>query len=76
MLQAITTKYLGPTNYRGGRIVATCEAGKITVNWNYGLNVSDNHKAAMQALASKLDWLDGRKWYYGGTEDGAVGVQV
>ena len=34
-MQAIVTKYLGPTTYRGSRIVARCQAKKITVPYTY-----------------------------------------
>ena len=72
--QAITTKYLGPTNHRGSRVKATCDAGSLTVPWDYALNVEDNHAAAVNALAAKLDWKG--RWHLGGTKTGYVGVQV
>lgn len=31
MKQAIVTKFLGPTNYRGSRVKATCQAGSVTI---------------------------------------------
>ena len=54
--QAIITKYFGPTNTRGSRVKATCEAGSITVAWDYALGIEDNHKAAARALISRLGW--------------------
>ncbi len=54
--QAIVTKYLGPTNFRGSRVKATCEAGSITVPWNHGLNTGCNHAEACDALLAKLGW--------------------
>jgi hypothetical protein len=66
MLQAITTKHLGPTNTRGGRVRAFASAGSITVNWDHALNVAQNHCAAARALAKRLDW-QGR--YVGGATD-------
>lgn len=72
MLQAITTKYLGPTNHRGGRVRAFASAGSIVVNWDHALNPAQNHCAAAKALAKRLDW-QGR--YVGGaTEAGYVFV--
>lgn len=72
MLQAITTKYLGPTNARGARVKATASAGSVTVAWDYALNPAQNHCAAAKALAEKCDW-QGR--YVGGaTEAGYVFV--
>lgn len=55
-MQAITTKYLGPTNYRGARVKATCEAGSVTVSWDHALGSEENHDAACRALALKLGW--------------------
>ena len=55
-MQAIQTKYLGPTNYRGSRFKAKCAAGSLTVSYDYSLNSADNHKAAAEALRVKLGW--------------------
>lgn len=55
-MQAIETKYIGPTNFRGGRIVARCEAERISVSYDHALGLVENHMAAAQALAKKLDW--------------------
>jgi hypothetical protein len=60
MLQAITTKYLGPTNHRCGRIVATCNAGTLPVSYDYDLEVADNHRRVATQLADSLGWLDDR----------------
>ncbi len=64
-MQAITTKYLGPTNYRGSRIVAQCQAKRIVVPYEY---VNDPHKIAAEKLAATLGW-DG-PWYEGGLPAG------
>lgn len=56
MRQAITTKYLGPTNYRSARVKATCQAGSLITTWNHALNVNDNHDIAVHNLANKLGW--------------------
>ncbi len=72
--QAITTKYLGPTNHRGSRVKATCDAGSLTVSWDYALNVESNHAAAVIALAKELGWSG--PWHLGGTKTGYVGVQI
>ena len=55
-MQAITTKYLGPTNTKGRRIKASCEAGSITVYYDYEFSVSENHDSACKALLAKLEW--------------------
>jgi len=75
MRQAITTKYIGPTNYRPARVKATAASGlSVTVSWDHALNVDDNHTAAARALAVKLKW--GGLWVGGGGEVGNVYVLV
>ena len=36
-MQAIETRYLGPTNTRGSRIKATAAAGSITIHYDDAL---------------------------------------
>ncbi len=69
-MQAIVTKYLGPTNVRGSRIKAKCQAGSVTLSWEYGLNSMNNHLAAAKALATKLGWNYG-EWIGAGLPDGS-----
>ena len=58
-MQAIRTVYCGPSNVRGSRITATATAGRITVGYNYALaNGLENHRAAAEALISKLGWTE------------------
>lgn len=54
--QAIVTKFLGPTNVRGSRVKATCDAGSLTRSWNHALGIEANHRAAAEALRDKLEW--------------------
>jgi hypothetical protein len=61
-MQAIITKYLGPTDHRGARVKATADAGTVTVSWDHALNTEDNHRAAAEALANEYRWLDGGDW--------------
>jgi hypothetical protein len=77
-VQAITTKFLGPTNFRGSRVKAKCQAGSITVSWNDALGVDDNHDTAAQALAEKLDWTGEHygKLVGGGLPDGTGNCYV
>lgn len=56
MFQAIQTTYKGPTNARGSRIIAVCDAGRITVSYDHALNADGNHRAAALALCAKLQW--------------------
>lgn len=55
-MQALVTKYLGPTNYRDARVKATAEAGSVTLSWDHALDVTDNHDAAAMALVRKMGW--------------------
>lgn len=66
MRQAITTKFLGPTNVRGSRVKATAAAGSITVHWDHALNVDQNHAKAAEALVRKLGWTSERAEGYAG----------
>jgi hypothetical protein len=53
-MQAIETKYLGPTNAHGSRIKATCEAGTITIPYPHELSGDEAHRKAAKALCDKL----------------------
>ena len=64
-MQAIVTKYLGPTNSRGARVKATCQAGSKTIPWDYALDVAANHDAVAHALARKLGWISQTGAYSG-----------
>ena len=54
--QAITTRYLAPTNPRGGRVKARATASELTVGWEHADNVEQNHARAAYLLATKLGW--------------------
>lgn len=70
-LQAIETKYHGPTNFR---ITARAEAGRITVSYPCELSGVACHAYAAQKLAEKLGWTG--NWHAGGTKTGYVFVCV
>ena len=55
-MQAIRTRYHGPTNTRGSRISAQCEAGRIYVSYDHALNGDENRKVAARTLRDKLGW--------------------
>lgn len=55
-MQTIRTRYHGPTNTKGSRFSAECEAGRIYVHKNYALDADANHAAAALALLKKLNW--------------------
>lgn len=79
MRQGITTKYLGPTNFRGSRIKATARKANpsagwremsLTIPYDYSGNSDSRHTKAAKALATKLGWSG--LWVGGGKpeEDG------
>ena len=55
----IKTRYLGPTNYRNSRVVATHkwadgDTKRVVISWDHNLDAQDNHLAAAQALAAVM----------------------
>lgn len=56
VMQAVVTKFLGPTDSRGSRIKASAFGGSVTLGWNYALDSQENHRAAAQALLAKMGW--------------------
>lgn len=68
MYAAITTRYFGPTNTRGSRIKATCQAGSVTIPYDYSGNTDEVHTKAAKALAKKMEWRG--HWYGGCLPDG------
>lgn len=76
-MQAIVTRYFGPTDCRGSKVKATCQAGTITVSWDNSLDVDGNHRLACEALCRKLQWpYTHALWVGGGAPDGAGQVYV
>lgn len=67
MRQAITTKFLPPTNFKPSRIKARCQRGSIIVPYDHSLNHDSNHIAAARALLDKFANEDCLK--YEGTYD-------
>ena len=51
-MQAITVRYIGPTNHRSARLVAECERGRITLGYPYGSG--DPFVVALMALLQKF----------------------
>lgn len=66
---AIETRYLGPTNTKGARIVATAQTGnRVVIPFDTSLTFDENCAAAAKALRSKLKWKG--HMIGGGTEQG------
>ena len=73
---AITTKFLGPTNFRGSRIKASAKSGRglsVTIPYPHELSQSAAHAAAALALCAKMNWTPDTL-HAGATPDGYVFV--
>ena len=57
-MQAIITKFLGPTNTRGARIKAAAMRGSLTVSYDHSMDSEGNHVAAAKALKEKFQFED------------------
>lgn len=53
-MQAILTKYHGPTNVKGSRYSAACDRGRISIFVDNTLDHEGNHIAARKALVAKF----------------------
>lgn len=54
--KAIITKYLGPTDFKGSRIKASCFGGNVTVGYSSELSTEQNHALAAEMLLKKMGW--------------------
>ena len=68
-MQAIICKYFGPTNVKGSRIKAQCEAGSITIDYPHELSGQAVYRKAAEALVVKLGWTES---CYGGLLGGQL----
>lgn len=56
-MKAIWTRYKGPTDCRGSRIIATDEDGnRVTVPYDHALSGASVHAVAARALVAKMGW--------------------
>lgn len=55
-MQAIQTRYKGPTATQGSRVVASCGSGRVSVPYDHGLDMMGNHEAAALALCKRSGW--------------------
>ncbi|QOR55742.1 MAG: hypothetical protein YHS30scaffold667_38 [Phage 65_10] len=61
-MQAIQTKYLGPTNLKGSRIKAWCDAGSLTISYPYEAGPGEPAAlVAAKALVKKLGVFDDKR---------------
>ena len=72
--QAICTKYHGPTDRRGSRIIATTASGvRATVPYDQELDTFEAHRKGALELQKKLGWKG--NYVGGGTKDGYCFVE-
>lgn len=56
-MKAISTKYLGPTDRRGSRIIASDgDHNRLTIGYPHELNSEAAHRKAAEALRDKMGW--------------------
>lgn len=63
-MQAIKTKYIGPSATKGSRIQASCEAKTIYVPYTHALDSDGNHRAACEALLLAMGWTTDNSQHY------------
>lgn len=73
-MKTIHTKYLGPTDTKGMRILATDGDTKLAFPWTYSGDEDRNHQRAAEMLKDKLQWKG--VMVGGHTKDGMVWVFV
>lgn len=75
-MQAIQTRYFGPTNMRGSRIKAFSEAFPrgVTVPFEHAIGIEGNHDAAARAFIKAHEWYG--SWARGGAADNRGYVYV
>lgn len=57
MFKAIETRYKGPTDTRGSRIIAAdLDGNRITIPYDHALNHDELHERAAKALCEKMGW--------------------
>lgn len=66
--QCITTRYAGPTDATGSRVIARSQAGRTVHYWDHALDVDENHAAAAHAHASRRGWVG--TWHGGALPSG------
>lgn len=56
-MKAIRTRYTGPTDTKGARIIATDgDRNRKVVGYDHSLSSEEMHRAAAEALRDKMGW--------------------
>jgi hypothetical protein len=74
-MQAITTRVLPPSNFRGPRIVAECSAHRRVYDYDHKLDSDGNHDAAANRLFKELGWAEKHTLAHGMAKN-RLGVHV
>ena len=69
----ICTRYHGPTNTRGSRIVATAARTRLSLPYDGSTSGSDAHLAAAKALLTKMTAFPHMPWRIVGIGDNPTG---
>lgn len=70
--RAIRTKYHGPTNTRGARIIGDAgdRQSRVSLPYDHSLNPTQNHATAAMAVVEKMGWNTNHEPITGGQYDG------
>lgn len=69
----LSTRFLGPTNHLGSRVICTDGQRRVTVSWDYGLHVDANHDAAANAWLARYNPEGDLAIHARGTQSGGHG---
>jgi hypothetical protein len=61
-MQAIVTRYAGPTNHRGARVIVKAQAGRKVIPWDHAHGPEHNHRDAALAFARSMRWMEYGDW--------------
>jgi len=50
----ICVHFLGPTDFRGARVVARCHGRRIVRQWDHAMSSDANYAAAAEAMLARL----------------------
>ena len=77
-MKAITTRYTGPTDFKGARIIASDgDKNRVTIGYPHELDSEQGHRKAAQALIDKMGWGWGDSVHmHTGWQKGATYVHV
>jgi len=74
--RVIRTRFVGPTDFRGSRIIADAgdSTSRVTLGYDHALARDENHVAGARAVVDKMGWTPAQGQFtalVGGDYDGA-----